>query len=75
MACNTVNISCWWTYYIWTNKKREAAFVASGMSFEERDHLNKLAGETDVTDLRAWNPAIGSLADFGAENPHFRYVC
>jgi ACS family allantoate permease-like MFS transporter len=60
MAVNTVNISCWWAYYLYTNKKREAAFIASGMSMEERDHLNKLAGETDVTDL---------------QNPHFRYSC
>jgi hypothetical protein len=60
MAVNTVNISCWWAYYLYANKKREAAFVASGMSMEERDHLNKLAGETDVTDL---------------QNPHFRYSC
>jgi len=51
MAVNTVNICCWWTYYYLTNKKRERAFLASGMSMEERDHLNKLAGETDVTDM------------------------
>ncbi|CAD6570477.1 MAG: hypothetical protein TREMPRED_005860 [Tremellales sp. Tagirdzhanova-0007] len=60
MAANTINISAWWAYYLWANRKREAAFVASGMSMEERDHLNKLAGETDITDL---------------QNPHFRYAC
>jgi ACS family allantoate permease-like MFS transporter len=51
MAVNTVNICCWWCYYYFTNKKRERAFVASGLSMEERLHLNKLAGETDVTDM------------------------
>ena len=79
MAANTINISAWWAYYIWVNRKREAAFVASGMSMEERDHLNKLAGETDITDLREslqnLEYYIRHLLTGDAENPHFRYVC
>ena len=62
MAVNTINIGCWWVYYLWANEKREAKFLASDMSLETRDHLNKLAGETDVTDLREWRGGISSVS-------------
>ncbi|KAL7425033.1 hypothetical protein Q5752_000721 [Cryptotrichosporon argae] len=60
MSVNVLNISAWWFYYSRENRKREAAFVASGMSVEEREYQSKLAGETDMTDR---------------QNPHFRYAC
>ncbi|ORY31768.1 CNF01220-like protein [Naematelia encephala] len=55
-----VNMVFWWKYYVSENQKREAAFIASGMSLEEREYLNKVAGESDLTDR---------------QNPHFRYHC
>jgi hypothetical protein len=60
MAVNVVNFGCWWYYYWSTNRKRERAFIASGISQEQREHENRIAGETDLTDR---------------ENPHFRYLC
>lgn len=60
MAVNVINFLAWWWYYHRTNKKREAAFVASGLTLEQREMENRIAGETDLTDL---------------ENPHFRYMC
>ncbi|WVQ72932.1 hypothetical protein IAR50_002494 [Cryptococcus sp. DSM 104548] len=60
LAVEIVVLLCWYGYYIWENKKRERAFEDSGVSWEEREYQNKMAGETDVTDL---------------ENPHFRYSC
>ncbi|WWD18290.1 hypothetical protein CI109_102740 [Kwoniella shandongensis] len=60
MGADCILLSVWYLYYVRENKKREAAFVASGMSNEEREHLNKLAGELDQTDR---------------QNPHFRYMC
>ncbi|WVQ82812.1 hypothetical protein IAT38_004944 [Cryptococcus sp. DSM 104549] len=60
MAFEVCVFAAWWLYYVRENRRREAAFVASGMSMEEREYQNKLAGEMDVTDL---------------QNPHFRYVC
>ncbi|WVF69378.1 hypothetical protein IAT40_004154 [Kwoniella sp. CBS 6097] len=59
MAINAAILFLWWGYYVRENRKRDAAFIASGMTMEERDYLNKVAGETDVTDRK---------------NPHFRYV-
>ncbi|CAK9786196.1 hypothetical protein CC85DRAFT_271311 [Cutaneotrichosporon oleaginosum] len=60
MAVNVVNFAAWWYYYWSTNRKRERAFIASGITMERREHENRLAGETDLTDR---------------ENPHFRYLC
>lgn len=41
----------WWWYYIKENKRRDHEFEASGLSIEEREHLNRVAGETDMTDM------------------------
>ncbi|BEJ11159.1 hypothetical protein CspHIS471_0105810 [Cutaneotrichosporon sp. HIS471] len=60
IGINTVNFGVWWWYYWSTNRKRERAFVASGVSMEQRELENRIAGETDLTDR---------------ENPHFRYLC
>lgn len=60
MLLNCVNLVGWWHYYVRTNRKREAAFVVSGLTEEEREHANRVAGETDITDC---------------QNPHFRYSC
>lgn len=60
MAVNVVNFAGWWWYYWRTNRKRERAFVASGITLEQRELENRIAGETDLTDR---------------ENPHFRYLC
>ncbi|TXT04784.1 hypothetical protein VHUM_04052 [Vanrija humicola] len=59
MLFSTVNLGHWWWYLWWQNKKRDEAFAASGMTLEEREHLNRVAGENDVTDL---------------QNKHFRYI-
>ncbi|WVQ66637.1 uncharacterized protein L199_004822 [Kwoniella botswanensis] len=59
MAAELVWLCVWWYYYRWTNKKRDAAAAAAGLTQEEIDHANRLAGETDQTDL---------------QNPHFRYM-
>lgn len=50
MLLNLVNTGMWWLYYVRENKKRNREFVDSGLSAEERDHQNFLAGETDLTD-------------------------
>ena len=47
---NIINILLWWRYYVKTNRKRETAFVASGLSLEQRNRLSKIAGELDLTD-------------------------
>lgn len=60
MCINACNLGAWWWYYKRTNRKREADFIASGMTEEERAHHSRLAGEMDLTDR---------------ENPHFRYSC
>lgn len=65
---NIVNISCWWAYYLWQNKKRDRAFAESGATLEERDYNNKIAGETDMTDHRGCH--IESLTD--ARKPAFQ---
>lgn len=59
MLFSTVNLGHWWWYLWWQNKKRDQEFAASGMTIEEREHLNRVAGENDVTDL---------------QNKHFRYI-
>jgi hypothetical protein len=65
MGVNGFLIVAWWMYYVRVNRQRDAAFIASGMSMEEKDHLNKLAGETDGTDLRGWlfNAMVASLME------------
>lgn len=60
MAVNTANLILWWWYYVRTNRRRELEFQASGLTMEDREHANRVAGETDVTDMK---------------NPHFRYAC
>lgn len=60
MSVNILNFLGWWYYYVRVNKKRDQAFLASGLTLEQREHENRIAGETDLTDL---------------ENPHFRYLC
>ncbi|KAK8858401.1 hypothetical protein IAR55_002628 [Kwoniella newhampshirensis] len=60
LGMEVIVLACWYAYYMWENKRRDAAFIASGVSMEEREFQNKLAGETDVTDR---------------QNPHFRYAC
>ncbi|GMK54676.1 hypothetical protein CspeluHIS016_0112620 [Cutaneotrichosporon spelunceum] len=60
IAVNTVNFGLWWYYYWSTNRKRDRAFLDSGLSIEQREVENRIAGETDLTDR---------------ENPHFRYLC
>jgi hypothetical protein len=59
MAVNLLNFSAWWWYYTWANRKREAAFLASGVSEDQKELENRVAGETDLTDR---------------ENIHFRYM-
>ncbi|BEJ15965.1 hypothetical protein CspHIS471_0505700 [Cutaneotrichosporon sp. HIS471] len=59
MVVNIVNSFVWWWHYKRENKKRHAEFLASGLTEEERDHQNFLAGEMDLTDM---------------ENRHFRYL-
>ncbi|WWD04633.1 hypothetical protein V865_002704 [Kwoniella europaea PYCC6329] len=60
MAINALILLSWWMYLQRENKKRDQAYEASGLSMEEREYQNKVAGETDVTDR---------------QNPHFRYLC
>lgn len=52
MILNIVNTLVWWWHYKRENRKREAEFLASGLTEEERDHQNFLAGETDLTDMQ-----------------------
>lgn len=59
MLVNVLLMLCWLGYYIWENRRRERAFLASGLTMEEREYQSKLAGETDMTDR---------------ENVHFRYT-
>ncbi|KAJ7119657.1 hypothetical protein C8R44DRAFT_878066 [Mycena epipterygia] len=50
-------IIAWQYYYIWQNKRRDAAAAASGVSAEEQEAIGREMGELNVTDLK---------------NPHFR---
>ncbi|WWC62323.1 uncharacterized protein I303_104919 [Kwoniella dejecticola CBS 10117] len=59
MAINALVLVSWWTYLLWENKKRDAAFERSGLTVEEGEWQNKVAAETDITDR---------------QNPHFRYL-
>lgn len=52
MLVNIANTFAWWWYYVRENRKRDAEFKASGLTVEERDHQNFLAGETDLTDMQ-----------------------
>ncbi|BEJ08170.1 hypothetical protein CcaverHIS641_0502550 [Cutaneotrichosporon cavernicola] len=60
MCLNAINLACWWMYYTRTNARREAQFLALGITEETRAHESRLAGELDLTDR---------------ENTHFRYAC
>ncbi|RSH86472.1 uncharacterized protein EHS24_004728 [Apiotrichum porosum] len=59
MAVCMVVVGAWWSYYEYTNRKRDRDFVTSGLTKEEQDYQRKLAGETDLTDI---------------QNVHFRYT-
>jgi hypothetical protein len=52
MILNIANTLVWWWHYKRENKRRDAEFLASGLTEEERDHQNFLAGETDLTDMQ-----------------------
>ncbi|TXT12814.1 hypothetical protein VHUM_01215 [Vanrija humicola] len=58
MAVNAVNLSLWWRYYVTTNRAREAAFQASGLTEEDRAHETRIAGETDMTDKQVSDGAV-----------------
>lgn len=52
MAVCMVVVGAWWSYYEYTNRKRDRDFVTSGLTKEEQDYQRKLAGETDLTDIQ-----------------------
>lgn len=54
-----VLICSWRLYYVWQNKKRDKAAIASGLSKEEQESIGREMGESNMTDL---------------QNPHFRYT-
>lgn len=60
MLANMGNLCCWWAHYVRTNRRRLRAFEESGLTEEERNYQNYLAGETDLTDV---------------QNKFFRYEC
>lgn len=47
-----INLTLWMLHIRRENRKRDAAFQASGMTEEERTYQNKIAGELDLTDIR-----------------------
>lgn len=56
MLVNLANTGLWWWHYVRENKKREREFQESGLTVEERDHQNFLAGEMDLTDMQVGVP-------------------
>lgn len=64
IAVNVVNFLFWWQYYVSENRRREAAFVASGLSAEERGAQNRANGENDLTDMQVrggiWDSRIAA---------------
>ena len=81
IGVNVLNFFGWWYYYIRENKRREEAFIASGLSMEERERQNRLNGEMDLTDKQVSMARGGREAKRGVDhladeqNPHFRYIC
>lgn len=62
----------WWVYYEWTNRRRERAFIASGMTKEEQAFQRKLAGEADLTDIQV--SIFRTINPLTLQNIHFRYT-
>lgn len=61
MLLNLVNTGLWWWYYVRENRKRDKEFKESGLTIEERDHQNFLAGETDLTDMQVrWGRGLAT---------------
>lgn len=54
-----VLICAWRAYYVWQNRRRDKAALASGLSKEQQEAIGREMGENNCTDL---------------ENIHFRYT-